>query len=100
MKVFNYALWSGGWLLAMVPFGVLGQGNSAVMQAPAKVLDSCKRDVMKYQSNIDLVRKSLGDKAAGALEAKFLSRADWDALLLKDGYCGISRKLREQKLAG
>ena len=64
MKVCNYALWSGGWLLAMVPFGVLGQGNSAVMQAPAKVLDSCKRDVMKYQSNIDLVRKSLGDKAA------------------------------------
>ena len=100
MKFFHPGAWWVGCLLALLPFGVLGQGNSAVMEAPAAVLDPCKRDVMKYQSNIDLVRKSLGDKAASALEAKFLSRADWDALLLKEGYCGISRKLRENKLAG
>ena len=77
----------------------IGQGNSAAMDAPVNVADPCKRDVLKYQGNIELVRKSLGDRAAAELEAKFMGRAEWNALLLKDGYCGVSRKLREQKLS-
>ncbi|MCY7306833.1 MAG: hypothetical protein LH632_11930, partial [Rhodoferax sp.] len=76
---------------------VVAQGNSATMAAPVPVVDPCKRDVLKYQANIDLVRKSLGDKAAAELEARFMGKAQWDALLLREGYCGIARLLREQK---
>ncbi len=76
----------------------VSQGNSASMDSPTALVDPCKRDVLKYQSNIELVRQSLGDKEAAALQAKFMGKAEWDALLLKDGYCGIARKLREQKL--
>ena len=90
-------LWAGT-LLAVAWGCAVAQGNSASMDAPALVVDICKRDVMKYQSNIELVRKSLGDKAAAELDAKFMDKAQWDATLLKDGYCGIARKLREQKL--
>ena len=85
-------------LLAVASGGVIAQGNSASMDAPVLVVDVCKRDVMKYQSNIELVRKSLGDKAAAELDAKFMDKAQWDATLLTHGYCGIARKLREQKL--
>jgi hypothetical protein len=74
------------------------QGNSASMEPPVLLADACKREVMKYQGNIDLVRKSLGDKAAEELEGRFMPRPQWDALLLKEGYCGIARRLRDQKL--
>ena len=87
-------------LVALTMRPAIGQGNSAAMEAPVNVADPCKRDVLKYQGNIHLVRKSLGDKAAAELEARFMGRTEWDALLLKDGYCGLARKLREQKLTG
>jgi hypothetical protein len=81
-----------------VSTGVWSQGNSNTMPAPVLVLDPCKRDVLRHQANIDFVRKTLGDKAATELDAKFLSKDEWDALLLKDGYCGISDRLREKRL--
>ncbi len=100
MKTGNHVvrgLWAGT-LLAVAWDCAIAQGNSASMDAPALLVDVCKRDVMKYQSNIELVRKSLGDKAAAELDAKFMDKTQWDATLLKDGYCGIALKLREQKL--
>jgi hypothetical protein len=90
------------WLVAswaLFPTATLAQGISAALPVVPAAVDPCKRDVMKYQSNIELVRKSLGENAAAQLSAKFMGRAEWDALLLKDGYCGIARKLHEQKLA-
>lgn len=88
-----------GTLLLMFVDGAAAQGNSATMGEPSLANDPCKRDVLKYQANIDLVRKSLGEAAAAELDARFMPRAEWDAVLLKQGYCGIARKLREQKLA-
>lgn len=79
--------------------GAWAQGNSAAMAIPAAVVDPCKRDVLKYQANIDLVRRTLGEKAAADLDARFMGKAEWDALLLKEGYCGISRRLHASKLS-
>jgi len=79
--------------------GVLAQGSGAAAPAAsAPAADACRRDVLKYQSHLDFVRKSLGDQEADALAAKFMTRAEWEALLQKEGYCGLSRRLRAQKL--
>ena len=74
------------------------QGNSAAMQTPTLVADACKREVLRYQSNVDLVRKSLGERAAADLEGRFMTREQWDAVLLREGYCGLARRLRDGKL--
>ena len=78
--------------------GVWSQGNSNAMAAPVLALDPCKRDVLRYQANMEFVRKTLGEKAATELDARFLPKDEWDALLMKDGYCGISDRLREKRL--
>ena len=99
----RHRLWQWAGVLAaglVVGWGaqVRAQGNSAALVPPLPVADACKRDVMKYQANIDLVRRSLGDKAADELEGRFMPRQQWDALLLTEGYCGIARRLREHRL--
>ncbi len=86
-------------LLAALGAGALAQGNSDALGAPVLAKDPCKRDVLQYQANIDLVRKTLGDPAAAELDAKFMPKSEWNAVLLQDGYCGIAQRLREKKLA-
>lgn len=85
-------------LLQGLCVGALAQGNSDALGAPALAKDPCKRDVLQYQSNIDLVRKTLGDQAAAELDAKFMTKPEWNALLQQGGYCGIAQRLREKKL--
>ncbi len=85
-------------LLQGLCVGALAQGNSDALGRPVFGKDPCKRDVLQYQANIDMVRKTLGEQAATELEAKFMSRAQWNAMLLQDGYCAIAQRLREEKL--
>ena len=85
-------------LVQCLCLGALAQGNSDALGSPVLVKDPCKRDVLQYQANIELVRKTLGDQNATELEAKFMSKSEWNALLLQDGYCGIAKRLREKKL--
>ena len=82
----------------LVATAVCAQGNSAAMPSPVLPADACKRDVLKYQAQIAFVRKSLGDKEADALAARFMTQAEWDGLLLSEGYCGLARRLRARKL--
>ncbi len=89
---------TAAWAWALACTQVAAQGNAPSMAPPVLVNDPCKRDVLVYQSNIELVRKTLGDKAAAEQDARFMSKAEWDATLLKEGYCGLSRRLRERKL--
>ena len=93
---------SNQWLVAVLLPAVcsvaLPQGNSNAMKSPALVQDPCKSDVLRYQADIDFVRKALGDKAAAEQEDKFMQKKQWNAVLLDEGYCGISRRLREKKL--
>ena len=85
-------------VLCSATTGVWSQGNSNSMAPPVLVLDLCKRDVVRYQANIEFVRKTLGEKAAAELDAKFLPKEEWDSLLMKDGYCGVSQRLRDKRL--
>lgn len=85
-------------LVQCLCMGALAQGNSDALGVPELVTDPCKREVLQYQSNMALVRQTLGGPAAAELEAKFMSKPEWNALLLQDGYCGIAKRLREKKL--
>lgn len=84
--------------LLLATAAVCAQGNSAALPSPAVVADACKRDVLKYQAQIEFVRKSLGDKEAEALAARFMVKEEWDAVLLAEGYCGLAKRLRARKL--
>jgi len=75
----------------------LSQGNSEALGAPDLAVNPCKHDVLQYQEGIAFVKKTLGEKAASDLAAKFMSKQQWDALLLNEGYCGIARALRTRK---
>lgn len=85
-------------LLQGMCVAAMAQGNSDALGAPALAKDPCKRDVLRYQANIDLVRKTLGDAAAVELDARFMPKPEWNALLLQSGYCGIAQRLREKGL--
>lgn len=74
------------------------QGNSPALPTPKFVVDPCKKDVLKFQEDLRALKVAMGDKAALDFQNKFMSREAWDAVLLNEGYCGLSKRLRERKL--
>lgn len=60
--------------------------------------EACKRDVLRFEEAIGFVRQSQGPEAAAALKEKLLPAAVANDLLMKEGYCGIARHLKEKKL--
>ncbi|QDL55660.1 hypothetical protein [Rhodoferax aquaticus] len=80
------------------PLLVVAQSNSAALPAPAAVVDPCKKDVLHFQEDLRTVRDTLGEAAAKKVQEDFLPQAQWNALLLNEGYCGIAKRLREKKL--
>jgi hypothetical protein len=86
-------------LMFILPIGAaFAQGNSGAMGAPVLVQDQCKREVLAYQKNLEALRKNLGDKAADEFAAKFMTKAEWNDSLLRDGYCALARGLKAQRL--
>ena len=74
------------------------QGNSAALPAPKFVVDPCKKDVLKFQEDLRALEAAMGEVAAREFQNKFMAREAWDAVLLNEGYCGLSKRLREKKL--
>lgn len=60
--------------------------------------ETCKREVVRFEEAIGFVRQSQGPEAAAALKEKLLPAAVANELLMKKGYCGIARHLKEKKL--
>lgn len=87
-----------GLLVASSTTGAFAQSNSAALPAPTAVVDPCKKDVLHFQEDLRTVRDTLGEAAAKKVQEDFLPQAQWNALLLSEGYCGISKRLREKKL--
>ena len=70
--------------------------------APAEPLmstpDACKREYVKFEEAIGLLRRTQGNEAAAAVKEKLLPAKLETELLLNEGYCGLARYLREKKL--
>jgi hypothetical protein len=85
-------------LLLLFCISAFPQGNSDALKMPKIATDKCKMDVLRYQKDIDFVRKVLGNEAALEQEEKFLLKSEWNEILLNEGYCGIARRLYDKKL--
>lgn len=93
--------------LSLTPFALLwsaaqAQTGAAAPPADATVAlsapDACKREYVKFEEAIGFLRRTQGNEAAAALKEKLLPARLQDEILLRDGYCGLARYLREKKL--
>jgi hypothetical protein len=75
---------------------VLSQALAA--DPPLNVQDPCRTEVSKFEQAIGFVRQNQGNQAARELKEKLLPATLENEVLLKDGYCGLARYLREKKL--
>ena len=78
--------------------GAFAQSNTASAPARGTVVDPCKKDVLHFQEDLRTIRETLGEVAAKKVQEDFLPQAEWNALLLTEGYCGIAKRLREKRL--
>ncbi|WP_374664103.1 hypothetical protein [Ramlibacter sp.] len=88
------------WCAAAVvlPFAVpaLAQtGTTVVAQAP----DPCRAEVSRFEQAIGFVRQSQGNQAAADLKERLLPAKLESEILMREGYCGLVKYLREKKLA-
>lgn len=58
----------------------------------------CKQNVDKFEHAIDFVRETQGSTWTSAFKEKKLPAAVEKDLLKKEGYCGLSRYLKDKKL--
>ena len=62
------------------------------------VEDPCRQEVSRFERAIGFVRQNQGNEAAQALKQKLLPADLENELLMKEGYCGLARYIREKKL--
>jgi hypothetical protein len=74
------------------------QGNSAALAPSFQTSDPCRAAVSKFEQSIGFIRQSQGNQAAAELKEKLLPAKLENAILFKDGYCGLAAYLREKKL--
>ncbi len=84
-------------LLATACSWALGQGNSAI-GPKTEAENPCHNEVSKFEQVIGFVRQTQGNKAAAELKEKLIPAKVETDILMKDGYCGLSKYLRERKL--
>lgn len=61
--------------------------------------DPCRAEVLKFEQAMALIRQSQGTQAAAALKEKLLPAQLETDLLLREGYCGLAKHLRDKKLS-
>lgn len=93
-------------LTMIIPLAVWGAGMVQAQPAAAPAAttalfsspDACKREVVKFEEAIGVIRQAQGNEAAAALREKLLPAKVQEDILFKDGYCGIVRYLQDWKL--
>lgn len=73
------------------------ESGAATLQSNASA-DTCRADVLRFEETIGFVRQNQGNDAARTLREKLLPKKLESDLLMGEGYCGLSRYLREKKL--
>ena len=60
--------------------------------------DPCRLEVSKFEQAIGFVRQNQGNQAAMDLKERLLPAKVENEILMKDGYCGLAKYIREKKL--
>ncbi len=58
----------------------------------------CRAEVLKFEQAMAIIRQSQGNQAAAELKEKLLPAQREADLLLREGYCGLAKHLRDKKL--
>jgi DUF2075 family protein len=60
--------------------------------------DPCRVEVSKFEQAIGFVRQNQGNQAATELKEKLLPSKLENEILLREGYCGLARYIRDKKM--
>ncbi|MGQ0712006.1 MAG: hypothetical protein ACT4NV_19930 [Rhodoferax sp.] len=93
------SLWLAAWALAGHAAPATASGDSGAANLPVSAsTQACRSEVLKFEETVAFVRQSQGNDAARTLREKLLPAKLESDLLMSEGYCGLSRYLREKKL--
>jgi hypothetical protein len=81
------------YLLIVLAPALLMVGGQAAAQA-----NPCKTEVVKFEEAIGLIRQVQGNEAAAKLKEKLLPAKTEAQLLATEGYCGVAKYIRDNKL--
>jgi len=84
--------------LCLTMSGLLALGNSDGTGPKMQNQDPCLAEVSKFEQAIGFIRQTTGNKAAAELKEKLLPSKLENEILLKDGYCGLAKYLKDKKL--
>jgi len=84
---------SGLWVSAQA--NPVGAASAA---APNPTTDPCKATVLKFERTLAFIRETQGNKAGEDLKEKLLPAKLQSEILFKDGYCGLARYIKENRL--
>lgn len=88
-------------LRALLLAGLLpaaGAQTSPSADPPLNANDPCRAEVSKFEQAIGYIRQTQGNVAAAELKERLMPAKLENEILLKDGYCGLARYIREKKL--
>jgi hypothetical protein len=71
---------------------------AAWLPAAAKTQDECRADGSKFEQAIGFIRQTQGNQAAAELKEKLLPAKLENEILMKDGYCGLAKYIKDRKL--
>jgi DUF2075 family protein len=60
--------------------------------------DPCRAEVSKFEQAIGFIRQTQGNQAAAELKEKLLPAKLENEILMKDGYCGMAKYIKDRKL--
>jgi hypothetical protein len=91
------------YLLALLCAGAMAatpKGPTAGEATPEFVpqTNPCKSEVAKFEETIGFIRQHQGSAAASAVKEKLLPAKVEADLLASQGYCGLAKYLRDNKL--
>ena len=85
-------------VLSAVTLGARAEDASAQNAQKAKEEVACKQTVNKFEQAMDFMRETQGSTWTSAFKEKKLPAAVEKEILKKDGYCGLSKYLKHNKL--
>ena len=79
-------------LIVLVPVLLTLSARAAAQANP------CKTEVVKFEEAIGLIRQVQGNEAAAKLKEKLLPAKTESQLLATEGYCGLAKYIRDNRL--
>jgi hypothetical protein len=83
--------------LAALAFPALAATNVNA-DLSVKVEDPCRTEVSRFEQAIGFVRQNQGNQAASDLKERLLPAKVENEILMKDGYCGLAKYIKDKKL--